>query len=490
MKEAQVLIDSLSEPLCMISGDGVCLLVNHPFAELLGFSCEELEGHNIAQVWPNYDDLVGASGELSIELLDRHGRAISARVSCSGTDPMILKVLASAAHGEAVQLHHKQRLETLGLLAGGVAHDFNNVLTGILGHLAYLKHVLPQNNPGAESLAAIEEGALKASGLTQQILNFSKLDASDELSQVDVGGVLSRIVVLLKSAIPADISLRVAAAREPFLVLGSEVHLAQIVINLIINARDAISGRGAIDVSLVPDVSQDEVQGLLGAEPPARAYGAIEVRDSGSGMSDEVKRRLFEPYFTTKNEGGTGLGLSTVFSIVKRLGGAINVDSELGRGSVFRIILPLVGEDRVAGEKSGGAESGMCRGRGERILVVDDEDAVRNVLALSLSHLGYEVDTAASGLEGLERFQSDSVGYHLVILDLLMPGLSGEELFNRIRAIDSMVPVLIVSGFSSEHVVQRLLDDGASDFIQKPFSIEILSEKVRGCLELAGELVS
>jgi nitrogen-specific signal transduction histidine kinase/CheY-like chemotaxis protein len=389
--------------------------------------------------------------------------------------------LASAASGESVQLHHKQRLETLGLLAGGVAHDFNNVLTGILGHVAYLKHVLPAPHGNSESLMAIEEGALKASGLTQQILNFSKLDASEELQRVDVDQVLSRIGVLLKSAIPSDITLQLHHSSEGFAVLGSEVHVAQILINLIINARDAISGKGAIDARLSARLHQDEVHEIFGLEPAAKAYGALEVSDTGSGMSDEVKQRLFEPYFTTKNQAGTGLGLSTVQSIVTRLGGAIQVFSEVGRGTVFRVILPLIEEGATPSILSD-ADSAVLRGNGERILVIDDEDAVRNVIGLSLSHLGYQVDTAPSGLEGVELFKSSAEGYQLVILDLLMPGLSGEETFNRLRAIDLNLPVLIVSGFSSEHVVQRVLADGARDFIQKPFSIEVLSEKVRGCL--------
>jgi CheY-like chemotaxis protein len=197
-------------------------------------------------------------------------------------------------------------------------------------------------------------------------------------------------------------------------------------------------------------------------------------------MSDEVKSRLFEPYFTTKNAAGTGLGLSTVHSIVQQLGGAIEVRSQLGKGCSFRVVLPLVEETSGTSAKSD--DHGLTRGRGERVLVIDDEYAVRNVLGLSLSHLGYEVETAASGLEGVEKFQQDPDGFRLVILDLLMPGLSGEEVFNRLRAIRSSVAVLIVSGFSSEHVVQRILEDGGMDFIQKPFSMEVLSEKVRGCI--------
>jgi signal transduction histidine kinase len=481
MDIARDLLESLPEPHLIVALDGICLEANSSFAKLIGRPLIEINGYSCADFWPSVEEFLNSSSEHAVELIDSSGRSITARVSCFVHDVVVVKVLASAAHGESLQLHHKQRLETLGILAGGVAHDFNNVLTGILGHLAYLKHVLPDPFNKSESLMAIEEGALKASGLTQQILNFSKLDASEELRNVDVDQVLARISVLLKSAIPSDITLTSQRSSQGFTVLGSEVHLSQILINLIINARDAISGKGDIEVRLISPISEEEARDIFGDEPASSAYGAIEVCDSGSGMSDEVKQRLFEPYFTTKNEAGTGLGLSTVNAIVTKLGGAIQVFSAVGEGTLFRIVLPLAA-NTTSYVGATGSELAVTRGTGERILIIDDEDAVRNVLGLSLSHLGYQVDTASSGLEGLELFKEAPNRYSLVILDLLMPGLSGEETFNRLRAIDSKLPVLIVSGFSSEHVVTRVLEDGARDFIQKPFSIEVLSEKVRGCL--------
>lgn len=481
------LLESLPEPFCLISRSGECLQANAAFGSLLNVGVDALLRSDARKFWPAFSEQSDWSGEHAVEFLADDGRSITARVSCVVSEVVVVRVLASAAPGESMQLHHKQRLETLGLLAGGVAHDFNNVLTGILGHVAYLKHVLPEPHNSSESLMAIEEGALKASGLTQQILNFSKLDASEELQRVDVDQVLLRMGVLLKSAIPSDVTLQLDPSSDGFIVLGSEVHLAQILINLIINARDAISGKGTIHARLSAQLGDDEVHEIFGPEPAAKVYGALEVSDTGSGMSDEVKQRLFEPYFTTKNQAGTGLGLATVQSIVTRLGGAIQVFSEVGSGTVFRVVLPLVldGAARSLASDQGAENEGSIKfnsGRGERILIIDDEDAVRNVLGLSLSHLGYQVDTAPSGLEGLEKYKAANSGYDLVILDLLMAGLSGEETFNRLRGINPELAVLIVSGFSSEQVVHRVLAGGARDFIQKPFSIEVLSEKVKGCL--------
>jgi len=481
MDVTQVLLDSLPEPHVVLGGDLSCIAVNQPFLDLVHVDASALVGKSILTVWAGAAQVCGASGEHTVELQAGDGRMVTARVACLVGQVVVVRVVASMSQGESAQVHHKQRIETLGVLAGGVAHDFNNILTGILGHVAYMKHVLPDAPAALESLAAIEEGALRASALTQQILKFSKLDSNEPSVPVDVGDLVPRIGNILKSAIPSQVSLHVSPTRGEFRVLASEAHLTQILINLIINARDAlIDSKGTIDVELEARCGDDEVARLFGSEPASSRYGAIVVSDDGMGMSDEVKSRLFEPYFTTKNAAGTGLGLSTVHSIVQQLGGAIEVRSQLGKGCSFRVVLPLVEETSGASVKND--DHSLTRGRGERVLVIDDEYAVRNVLGLSLSHLGYEVETAASGLEGVEKFQQDPDGFRLVILDLLMPGLSGEEVFNRLRAVRSSVAVLIVSGFSSEHVVQRILEDGGMDFIQKPFSMEVLSEKVRGCI--------
>jgi signal transduction histidine kinase/CheY-like chemotaxis protein len=482
MDLSEALLKSLPDPLLVVGKDLVCVGLNQPFADLVGRAPEAIQGSSVTSFWPNAQRVCSVAGEYTVEFRGQNGKTVTASVSSWVSEVVVVRVLASITEGDTARVHHKQRIEMLGLLAGGIAHDFNNVLTGILGHVAYMKHVLPASGAADESIRAIEEGAVRASGLTQQILKFSKLDANDQSVQVDVADMVGRIGSLLKSAIPAEVALRIAPAQRGLRVLASEAHVTQVLINLIINARDAIRGQGTIDVSLESPCGADEVQRLFGDEPAASEYGAIVVRDNGIGMDDAVKARLFEPYFTTKNAAGTGLGLATVRSIVKQLGGAIEVISALQQGTTFRIVLPIVAESQgvVAGEH--GDASGLRRGCGERVLVIDDEAAVRNVLGLSLAHLGYEVETAAGGAEGVEKFEANPGSVNLVILDLLMPGLSGEEVFHRLRTIRPDLPVLIVSGFSSEHVVERILDDGARDFIQKPFSIEVLSEKVRGCL--------
>jgi two-component system cell cycle sensor histidine kinase/response regulator CckA len=480
-----LLLESLPEPHCLIHRDLTCLGANERFAHLVGATPLEMKGQSIKVFWPDGHKVRWETREFSAEFLSSSGNPLLVKLASFSGDLLLIRVLASFSDDDTSKSFHDQRLETLGILAGAVAHDFNNILTGILGHFAYLQHVLPGDGLHVESLKAIEEGALRASSLSQQILQFSRADALEASARVDLSDVVSRVCVLLKSAIPSSISLSWAPSSRPVSVIASEAHLSQVVINLVVNARDAIVGPGQISISIDRNCASDEVSRLFGTEPPSSCYGALVVRDTGQGMDDDTLARLFEPYFTTKGEKGTGLGLATVRSIVKKLGGAIEVSSTMGVGTEFRVVLPFVSDSQGDGDSESAQEQdpdAPLRGAGERILIVDDEYAVRNVLGLSLSHLGYTVETAGSGLEALEKYQAAAGDFALVILDLLMPGMSGEELFNRLKQLNSDIRVLVVSGFSSEEVVNRILDQGGVDFIQKPFAIDILSRKVRGCL--------
>ena len=478
---AHSILENLPEPHCVVSRDLTCLGVNTSFATLLGADPAEIVGSQASLFWPDVERIPWSNREFSTEFKPAGRSPLLVRIATFGGDVLVIRILSTFSEDRASEVFHGQRLETLGLLAGGVAHDFNNLLTGILGHLAYARSVLPGEGGHVESLAAIEEGALRAASLTQQILKFSRIDGGEISTKVDVVDIISRISTLIKSAIPSEIRLSWEPLANPLYVMASEAYLSQVVINLIVNARDAIKGRGTIEVAVDRLCSAQEIGELFGEEPPAATYCALVVRDTGEGMDDEVKERLFEPYFTTKKEGGTGLGLSTVNSIVKQLGGSIVVRSERHKGTEFRIVLPSV-QDESREERDDDESAGPIRGRGERILIIDDEYAVRNVLGLSLSHLGSEIVTASSGLEGVEIYAGERGAFDLVILDILMPGLSGEDVFIRLRKMNPDVRVLLVSGFSSGEVVARILSEGGRDFIQKPFLIDILSRKVRGCL--------
>lgn len=471
-------LDGLRDPFAIIGADRNILFANASFRELVDLDTSQ---RSVSELWPDIESY-GGSEEVSSTFLRPDGEKISVYLSIRELRDSVLfvRVLRAAELGEAARDFHVQRLETLGLLAGGVAHDFNNLLTGILGHISYLKTILPKSGAHVESLAAIENGARKSSLITQQILNFSRTDLTDEPAVLDLCQVIPRTCALLRGAISPEYNLRFKVSEAPVNVLGIESRLAQIIVNLVINARDAIEPGGFIEVSTDVTEDLDRVgEAFRGRELAAKRYARLTVLDNGHGMSQEVQKKIFTPFFTTKKGKGTGLGLALVASIVQSLGGCIDVNSQENFGTSLSLFIPL-----YEGEKQAARERGRedLVGGEERILVIDDESPVRNVLSMSLQHLGYTVETAASGDEGLEKFRENSGDFDLVILDMLMPKLSGDQVFVELQKLRSDVNVLIVSGFSSEEAVKRMLANGGKDFMQKPFTIQELSKKVRECL--------
>ncbi len=253
---------------------------------------------------------------------------------------------------------------------------------------------------------------------------------------------------------------------------------------MIINARDAAPDDHKISIRkrLISDKEQQKL--LLGTEEPsAEHYIAVSVVDKGSGIPADVLERVFEPYFSTKKRKGTGLGLATVLAIVRAFGGEVSIASQVGEGTEVTVILPAVEIQRGESEPSSNTKPERLKGGNEKVLVVDDEDSVRNVLAMSLRHMGYDVETAASGAEALELFEQAGAGtFQMAIVDMLMPEMSGEDLFYELLKRDPELSVLVVSGYSSEKAVERILQHGGKGFIQKPFTIDQLSQKIRECL--------
>lgn len=482
-------LNAIAEPICILDREGRCVFANSALRTFLGVPVN-LPLDRVA-FWPSFTAREVRLTELTTEFVGTSGERFAVKLAQSdiGGGGLVVRVLASSSKDDDAKTIHSQRLETLGLLSGGVAHDFNNILAGILGHTTYLKTILPASGPHVESLGAIEEGAKKASSITQQILNFSKLDTAQRPSRLDLNALVVKMCGLLRGAISPEFNLEFAVPKQPVAVLGIEGKMAQILINLAINARDAIVSDGKILIAVGESSDPGELaRAFDGCELSARRFAVLSVTDNGSGMSPEVVARIFEPYFSTKKERGTGLGLSTVAAIVREFGGAIVVDSEVGRGTTFAVYLPLLEEEsRSETTPKKSAIASLERGS-ERILIVDDEYPVRNVLSLSLQHLGYAVEVASSGIEALEKFSLPGA-FDLVLLDMLMPELSGEETFFKLKEIDPQVGVLVISGYSSERAVRSILDNGGRDFLQKPFTIDDLSRKVRECLGGAKERV-
>ena len=405
-----------------------------------------------------------------------------------------------------IEHFHGQRLQMLGTMAGGVAHDFNNILTGILGHTSYLKAILPQKGDHIESLEAIESGARRSSIITQQILKFARTGEQDDISVCDLKQILTSTCILLKTAISKTFELNYQLPEEELLVMGVETKLSQIIANLVMNAKDAFEENGKIEVGVELVDDQTKVHRAYVNNPPkAKRFARIFVIDNGKGIPAELLERIFEPFFTTKKDKGTGLGLATVHNIVKSFRGAMEVSSKVGVGTSMSVYFPLyeptkhestpkekTDVDKISdvAEKSF-KESKVGRkianNSCKKILIVDDEFPVRNVVAVSLKHFGFKVDTAESGEEALNLYlqalKADvkDEKYDLVIMDMLMPGMTGDELFVRLRMKDPNLRALIMSGYASEEALERVMMGGAKGFIQKPFTIEELMDKVGEC---------
>ena len=362
-------------------------------------------------------------------------------------------------------VQREQRLEALGRMAGEVAHDFNNILVTVMGNTE-----LALASPGdpelvREALSEVQLAADRAAGLTRQLLAFSR-GQPVERREVNLTETVQALKAMLRTLLPSSIALEVVHRACPGEVLANAGQLEQLVVNLVLNARDAITGAGQITLTL-DTVLRDGAR-----------WAVLSVQDTGTGMSPEVSSRIFEPFFTTKRQGqGTGLGLAVVAGVVKSHGGTIDVSSRPGEGSLFTVSLPVLirsGARPQALPKAAGARGGT-----EHVLVADDDLRVRVLLERVLTGAGYRVTLAEDGADALERFeQSQDVA--LVITDLVMPRLGGDELLRRLAG---RVKVLLMSGYASHPVVV----DASAHVLAKPFATKELLERVREVLDAAPE---
>jgi PAS domain S-box-containing protein len=375
------------------------------------------------------------------------------------------------------ELLQAQKMESIGTLAGGIAHDFNNILGTIVGYLGLLKEELPAEGSLHRYFEVLERSAMRASELTRQLLGFARR-GKFEVRPVDLVSLCTEVLELFRSTLDSRVTLRTDFPPDLPMVEGDPSQLHQAILNLCMNARDAMPEGGVLELSLASVIAPDPTSG----EPPVlRPYVCLTVRDTGVGMDEHVRARMFEPFFTTKGPGrGTGLGLAMVYGIVRNHGGFLEVDSEVGRGTSVRMHLPVAGT-RAAPEEEGRAP--VQAGSGETILVVDDEEPLCNLLRDVLTRRGYRVLVATSGDEAVRLYQEHLGRVDLVILDMTMPGLSGEETFDALRALDPRARILLTSGYTQEHAAQDAVARGARGFLQKPFLISELAARVRDALQ-------
>ena len=379
------------------------------------------------------------------------------------------------------QLRHAQKMEAVGTLTGGIAHDFNNILTSIIGYGELLRMTRRLDVQWEDYLDQLLASADRAANLTKNLLAFSRKQIMAP-KRVDINKVIRRVEKLLSRLIGEDIELTTGLAERELAAQADIGQIEQVLVNLAVNARDAMPGGGALSLTTGTFTIDDEYVRTRQYGQPG-LYVRICVSDTGTGMDEETRMRIFEPYFTTKEVGkGTGLGLSIVYGIITQHNGYIDCDSEPGRGSTFAIYLPLAGEKAEEMNVSAYQDS---FGGSESVLVAEDDPAVRRLTRTMLEQLGYTVLEASNGEEAVSLFKEQGSTVDLVMLDVIMPKMNGKQVRDEIRNIRPDIKTLFTSGYTADVISSKGMLEEGIQLLQKPVTLRELSEKVRAVLDSA-----
>jgi len=403
-------------------------------------------------------------------------------VSTGQTSEPVLEMIAEDVTDRRVleeQFRQAQKMEAVGRLAGGVAHDFNNLLMVVSGYTEVLLDQFEPDDPRQGKIQAIQQAADRATTLTRQLLAFSRKQFL-ELKIVDVNAIVSDMERLLRPLIGETIDLSTRLTSGVGHTRADAGQLEQVIMNLVVNSRDAMPRGGKITIQTSEITFEPHTTREHGLITPG-SYIVLTVTDTGMGMDAETQSRIFEPFFTTKEKGkGTGLGLSTVYGIVKQSGGYIFADSGVGRGTRFRIYLPRVDDPA---EATGTPHTAQVPGGGsETVLLVEDEESVRHLVRDTLEARGYKVIEAENGEAGLRASNAHQGIIDMIITDVVMPGMSGRELARRVTQARPQTKVLYLSGYTEEAIAHEGALDPGTAFLQKPFTLQVLSRKVREVL--------
>jgi two-component system cell cycle sensor histidine kinase/response regulator CckA len=475
--------------LCVIDDARCFRRVSSSFSTSLGYATEELQGQPLAEFIHEGDReatlahvLSVAQGQQDVHFETRFQHKGGSFLLLSwrarhDTETRVIFAVARDITQERnleFQLRESQKMDAVGQLAGGLAHDFNNLMLAVLANVEFAREELSEDTPLGEYLAQISDAATRATVLTKQLLAFSRREAIRRVA-IDVNELTRTLMQLLRRLIPANVEVDfVPGACLPKLDCDPN-QLEQVLINLCINARDAMPHGGRITIETEAALIDDRFRESHPWAKPGR-YGVLTITDSGIGMTKDVCDRIFEPFFTTKGPGkGTGLGLATVYAIVKQHDGLVHVHSEPGHGSSFKVYIPVAAQ--LAGDVPEQCDPGLP-GREETILVAEDEPLVRQVVTQILERAGYRVLGARNGKEALELLKENPRQVRLVLLDVMMPEMSGPEAYYRIRQTLPELPVLFSSGYSNDarfaHSVPR-----DCVLLEKPYRSEELLRVVR-----------
>ena len=491
----QAIIENAADVVSIIDFDGVRRYVSPAVTQILGFKPQDLIGRSFLEI-VHPDDMLAARVLMS-EVAGQTGNSGSDEIRLRHADGSwrTLHVTAKNLHDvrgvEAIvvntrditlqkaletELRQSQRMETVGQLAGGVAHDFNNLLTAINGRTDFLAEADNLDESQREDVEEIRRAAQRAASLTRQLLAFSRKQVLTP-RVIDLNAVVRAMEPMLRRLIGEDIAIQIVQQESIGHITADSGQLEQILLNLCLNSRDAMPDGGVLKIETAnvrPDSPDVPATGF-----DANSLVLLCVTDTGQGMDDHTKERIFEPFFTTKPEGkGTGLGLSTVYGIVRQSGATITVESAPGRGTTFRIYFP-----RTDAELTPSDESPVRLSGSERLLLVEDDRAVRELVERILRERGYKVTAAADGKEALRAFVAAPDQIDMVVTDLIMPGMSGRELVQAVSQIRPDLKALYVSGYTEDEIIRRGLHDPQIALLHKPFTADVLAEKVRLTLD-------
>ena len=496
LQERAELLDLAHDAILSLRLDGTIEFWSRGAEELYGWSREEALGkisHDLLQTkFPEplenvHRKLLTAGGwQGELEHTTKKGTLVigasrwAVRRDAAGSPNGFLEIIRDITERKRLeeQMRHTQRLESIGVLAGGVAHDFNNLLTGIMGNASLLLESMPAKDPNRNFLMNVLEGAEKAANLTRQLLAYAG-KGRYLIEPVNLSALIAELAGLLRTTLPKHVQLRLDLDRGVPLIHADSAQIQQVLMNLVINGAEAIP-EGTDGTVLVSTRSQsiDEnyIRQTLSSEgiQPGE-YVTVEVHDTGTGMTEEVQARIFDPFFTTKFT-GRGLGLSAVLGIVRGHRGVIKIYTAPGQGTTFKLLFPVY--QGAVHSDAGPSEAEMVAPSGV-ILVVDDEDIVLRTASSVLQKAGYEVLTAANGREAIEVFRNRRDAIRAVLLDMTMPVLSGEGTLRELRAMQPSIPVILSSGYNEVEAIQRFAGKGLAGFLQKPYSARTLLEMVR-----------
>ncbi len=493
-------LESTADGILAVDADGRIVAWNRRFAEIWQLAPDESEPwHSFAQLFPrlcaqtvdpescalewntrvtesNRDtfDLMSLADGRTLERLSSPLRAPDGREGSVWTFRDITERRQAEESQRLLQnqLFELQKMEALGVLAGGIAHDFNNILTAILGQTALAAGQLPAGHPVQEALATVTRAGGRAAQLVRQILTFSR-HQEPERQVIQPNAVVDEALKLMRSTLPAPVAIETEFASDVPAIKVDPTQIHQLLINLGTNASHAMNGRGLIRVSL----RAVQAPGFGPPELRPGLYAMLSVSDNGPGIDPHLMRRIFEPFYTTKPPGqGTGLGLAVVHGIVKSYGGRVTVQNNPGHGAEFQIFLPAATETgSVPPVPSNGI---LRRGRGELVLLAEDDPGVREYIIALLERLGYLVDACTTAEDALDRFKNGRRDYALVLTDLSLPGMSGSELGLQLRQIKPDLPVILMTGYFSSDELDRDRASLRFDLLLKPCSAETLSDTV------------